>query len=493
MRLSFSTATVIMNMETDSESWRWQMSNLRYLDCERTRSFPNPQNRDYRLPCPAWCPDDERTRPGYIDFSDPTANGPGNVDNGGADFVDADDIIGEQTINDILGHEWYLRPKHDNTDPVGLWTEEDAFCARSVWTINDNLNGLSAKGNLELLPSHLAACTPNHVINFSRPWTLYQIITVLDGQLEFFATPGTGLTVDANDGDGNPISPGVVCGPNVSIKVAEIAVNLNRITISFTDVCGTTRTVPFIRYDQDTCLYLGVSVDPCEHKLAVYAQTTEFDFQIWWEYPSHNDPAGNANNPQLIEKDQSVCFEIDCEDWWKIQRNKEYGITGVQAQNSTQHTAFFQPPSLWQYFDRLQKVGWNFGSAAGTDVDLHRFQWSNQFRSCAEMALDFDLMTVGKQEITLAAAATTFSAKQKLVVVTGDGGGNTVATITGPMTQAGNVIRLLFVDTNVTITNDNTHAADSVDLSAAFTSADDTVLEIMYDGTSWYEVSRSVN
>lgn len=33
----------------------------------------------------------------------------------------------------------------------------------------------------------------------------------------------------------------------------------------------------------------------------------------------------------------------------------------------------------------------------------------------------------------------------------------------------------------------------TVDLSAAFTSADDTVLQIIYDGTSWYEVSRSVN
>lgn len=96
-----------------------------------------------------------------------------------------------------------------------------------------------------------------------------------------------------------------------------------------------------------------------------------------------------------------------------------------------------------------------------------------------------------KQSVTLGAGDTTFAVTRNFVEVTGDGGGNTIATITGGI--EGMKLTLLFVDGNVQITDDNTHAANSVDLSAAFTSADDTVLELVYDGTSWYEVSRSVN
>ena len=98
---------------------------------------------------------------------------------------------------------------------------------------------------------------------------------------------------------------------------------------------------------------------------------------------------------------------------------------------------------------------------------------------------------IAKQTTTLAAAAATFSVYADLVVLTGDGGGNTISTITGGM--AGQKVTLLFVDTNVTITDTAAHTTDTVDLSAAFTSADDTILQLIYDGTSWYETSRSVN
>ncbi|MFQ5630490.1 MAG: hypothetical protein ACE5I1_17090, partial [bacterium] len=57
----------------------------------------------------------------------------------------------------------------------------------------------------------------------------------------------------------------------------------------------------------------------------------------------------------------------------------------------------------------------------------------------------------------------------------------------------GGFLTLIFVDGLVTITDDNTHAADTIDLNAAFTSADDTVLRLEHDGNSWYEVSRSAN
>jgi hypothetical protein len=96
-----------------------------------------------------------------------------------------------------------------------------------------------------------------------------------------------------------------------------------------------------------------------------------------------------------------------------------------------------------------------------------------------------------KGAITLAAGATAIAATKSFHVITGDGGGNTVATITGG--ADGMVLRLLFVDALVTITDTDAHTANTVDLSAAFTSADDTVLTLIFDGTSWYETSRSVN
>ena len=67
----------------------------------------------------------------------------------------------------------------------------------------------------------------------------------------------------------------------------------------------------------------------------------------------------------------------------------------------------------------------------------------------------------------------------------------TIATISGG--YSGMRLALIFLDTNTTITDTATEAADTVNLSAAFTGADGTVLELVYDGTSWREVSRSVN
>ena len=74
--------------------------------------------------------------------------------------------------------------------------------------------------------------------------------------------------------------------------------------------------------------------------------------------------------------------------------------------------------------------------------------------------------------ITLGSSVTTFAVTENGMQVAGDGGGNTIATITGGYT--GQVLVIEFQDTNITITDDNSHASNSVDLNAAFTSADDT-------------------
>jgi len=91
----------------------------------------------------------------------------------------------------------------------------------------------------------------------------------------------------------------------------------------------------------------------------------------------------------------------------------------------------------------------------------------------------------------LGVGATTFAVTGEAMVITGDGGGNTVATITGGKT--GQILILTFVDALVTITDTDAHTANTIDLSAAFVSADDKMLTLFFDGTSWYELSRSTN
>ncbi len=52
----------------------------------------------------------------------------------------------------------------------------------------------------------------------------------------------------------------------------------------------------------------------------------------------------------------------------------------------------------------------------------------------------------------------------------------------------GQEILIVFTDVNTTISE-----AANIKLSAAFTSTADDVMRLIFDGTSWYEVSRSVN
>jgi len=95
---------------------------------------------------------------------------------------------------------------------------------------------------------------------------------------------------------------------------------------------------------------------------------------------------------------------------------------------------------------------------------------------------------------TLGNGDTTFICESNVMIITGDGGGNTIGTITGA--KSGTLLTMIFVDGNVTITDTDAHTANTVDLAGTatdFTSADDKTLQIVYDGTSWYETSRSVN
>ena len=53
----------------------------------------------------------------------------------------------------------------------------------------------------------------------------------------------------------------------------------------------------------------------------------------------------------------------------------------------------------------------------------------------------------------------------------------------------------IFTDANVTISNNDAHAANTVDLPTTinFSSADDKTLTLVYDGTSWYQIGVSSN
>ncbi len=124
-------------------------------------------------------------------------------------------------------------------------------------------------------------------------------------------------------------------------------------------------------------------------------------------------------------------------------------------------------------------------AAAGVTIDGVKLKDNNVELATGKVARTVTALAV------LGVGATTFAVTGEAMIIDGDVGGNTIATITGGVT--GQTLILLFVDASVTITDDNTHAANSVDLSAAFVSADDTTLTLFFDGTSFYELARSVN
>lgn len=132
-----------------------------------------------------------------------------------------------------------------------------------------------------------------------------------------------------------------------------------------------------------------------------------------------------------------------------------------------------------------------FTLRAGTEVDI-RPGGNDYYSFTVDGATLQEYGNNAQQTITLGVGATTFAVTSNIVQVTGDGGANTIATITGAVVGH---YTFIFVDGNVTISDDNTHASNTVDLDASndFTSADDKVLQLVFDGTSWYKVNESTN
>lgn len=127
------------------------------------------------------------------------------------------------------------------------------------------------------------------------------------------------------------------------------------------------------------------------------------------------------------------------------------------------------------------------GAASAGTVD-NFMKWDGSLKS---LVITGEIGMNSIQSITLGSSVTTFAVTRNYVRVTGDGGANTIATITAAAIGLPYVFE--FVDALVTITDNDAHDVNSVDLSAAFTGADDTILTLAHNGVSWYEVSRSAN
>lgn len=105
------------------------------------------------------------------------------------------------------------------------------------------------------------------------------------------------------------------------------------------------------------------------------------------------------------------------------------------------------------------------------------------------------MTTIIASAITLGAGATTFAVTTNYLVLTGDGGGNTIATITGGV--AGDRVLIEFADSNVTIA-----ASAGIRLQGGIASpANDFGPADQYDNLElnytsegfWNEVCRSLN
>ncbi len=131
------------------------------------------------------------------------------------------------------------------------------------------------------------------------------------------------------------------------------------------------------------------------------------------------------------------------------------------------------------YLNGSGNVG--IGLSAGISAKLHVI---------GDVIVDSLFSTTTKAR-TLAVGVTTFVAVGNKMKITGDAGTNTIATITGGIN--GMTLTLTFVDALITLTDNNTSTANTINLSAAFTSTANDIVKLEFDGTSWREASRSVN
>lgn len=97
------------------------------------------------------------------------------------------------------------------------------------------------------------------------------------------------------------------------------------------------------------------------------------------------------------------------------------------------------------------------------------------------------IVTSNRYPLTLLAGATFFGVGSSYMEMRAQAA-VTIAQIRGG--REGMLLTLEFIDTNVTITDDNTAAVDTINLNFAFTSVAGATLQLLHDGISWREISR---
>ena len=139
---------------------------------------------------------------------------------------------------------------------------------------------------------------------------------------------------------------------------------------------------------------------------------------------------------------------------------------------------------------------------------MPEFNQNSQVPARAQMAYPLDLQSEGalklalenvlkdvivrsnRIQFTIPTGSTSFDVASSYMVLTAQAA-VTIATIKGG--REGMILTLEFTDANVTITDTGTGAADTVDLSAAFTSSANDTMQLIHNGVAWKETSRSVN
>ncbi len=130
----------------------------------------------------------------------------------------------------------------------------------------------------------------------------------------------------------------------------------------------------------------------------------------------------------------------------------------------------------------------NFAFVIQDNVDSEIFEIRND-----NVVFTHGLSVYDEDSVTLGAAVTTFVITSESMTITGDGGANTIATLTGGITGEAMFVTLLFNDALVTITDDNTGTVNTINLSASFTSTANDIIVLKYNGNSYFEISRSIN
>lgn len=95
-----------------------------------------------------------------------------------------------------------------------------------------------------------------------------------------------------------------------------------------------------------------------------------------------------------------------------------------------------------------------------------------------------------RNRVQLTISGTSFTVASDYMVLSA-GSAVTIATIVGG--REGQILTIEFADGNITMTDDSTGAVNTLNLSATFMGSANDTLQILHNGTSWKEISRSAN